>query len=189
MKKITEQQGKSAFNLHQEILVLKRQMGVAFIKMGQLLKRIRDDEHYISLGFDSFKQYLSDSELGFQQRTAYYYIEIYEYFIEKLNYKVDELADIGYRNLVDVLSVAKKLSEPKKKMEDLMTDAKVLRSYDFKKKYRDEEKNKEFEEYLAPPEYFRCSKCGKWHVIIAIDDCCEEWLDAVYRRLKKRKGD
>jgi len=71
----------------------------------------------------------------------------------------------------------------------LMTDAKVLRSYDFKKKYQDEEKNNEFKEYLAPPEYFRCKKCKKWYIVVAIDDCCEEWLDDVYKRLKKRKGD
>jgi hypothetical protein len=183
----SEQEGEVAFEIHQDVLKLKRQMGMAFIEMGRLLKKIRDEKHYQVLGHDSFKSYLADSELGFKRRTAYYYIEIYEYFVEKLGYEIKRLADIGYKNLIDVLAVVKKLPEPEP--EALLNDAKELSTTDFKKKYKDEEKEREFNNYLAPPEYYRCKDCEKWHIVIPLGDCCEEWLNDVYERLKKRKED
>ena len=189
MNKITVKQGEEAFELHQGILTLKRQMGVAFITMGKLLKEIRDSEHYKTLSYDTFASYVENSELGFKRRTAYYYIEIYEWFIDRLGYANERLAEIGYDKLVRLLPVVKRayktLSYPKLKdrVESLVEDIKELRPVDFNKKYKDEQKNEDHEEYLAPPEYFRCQKCGKWKLVVPIEDCCTDFLSEIHERI------
>jgi len=185
MNEITEVQGKVAFVTHKSVLNLKRQMGMAFVEMGRLLKEIRDSKHYEALGYDSFQSYVINSELGFKRRTAYYYIEIYEWFVEKFKYEAERVAVIGYDKLVRLLPVVKKVykSLPSPKMEQrvelLVGDVQELRPVDFAKKYKDREKQKEFEDYLAPPEYFRCDKCGKWKIVVPIEDCCPEWLEII----------
>ena len=191
MKKITAKQGKEAFKLHQSILTLKRQMGMAFVTMGKLLKELRDSEHYKTLSYDSFASYVENSELGFKRRTAYYYIEIYEWFIDKLSYTDDRLAEIGYDKLVRLLPVIKRacktLPMPKllDRVEGLVEDIKELRPVDFNKKYKDEQKNEDHEDYLAPPEYFRCDCHGKWILVVPIEDCCPKFLKEFYKQVKK----
>jgi len=191
MKEITEKDGQKAFDLHQDILFLKKQMGVAFVTMGGILKKIRDDEHYLVLGYDTFVSYLENSELSFKRRTAYYYIEIYEWFIEKLNYQDERLAEIGYEKLVRLLPVVKKahqnLEYPKLKdrVEQFVVDIKELRPVDFNKKYKDDNADKGYEKYLAPPEYYRCDECGKWVIVVPIEDCCKDFLKDFKRRIRK----
>lgn len=193
MNEITEKQGEEAFKLHQNILKLKREMGVAFVIMGKCLKEIRDSEYYRALSFDSFSSYVENSELGFKRRTAYYYIEIYEWFVEKLYYEASQLADIGYDKLVRLLPVVKKayggLSSTKVKgrVEILVNDMQDLRPVDFNKKYKDNEKNEGHKDYLAPPEYFRCECHGKWILVVPVDDCCPKFLKDFEKRLEKKK--
>ena len=188
MIEITTKQGKDAFEVHQDILILKKQMGMAFVELGRLLKKIRDEEYYQVLGYDTFTSYVINSDLGFKRRTAYYYIEIYEWFVEKLGYKVQAVAKIGYDKLTKLLPIIKKeydeangdklisSSVLKERVSELVLEAKELRPVDFEKKYKDDRINEGQEEYLAPPEYFRCDKCKKWIIVVPKEDCCKEWL-------------
>jgi hypothetical protein len=192
MNKITVKQGEKAFKFHQDILSLKRQMSVAFLTMGKLLKEFRDGEHYKTLSYDTFISYVENSELGFKHRTAYYYIEIYEWFIDRLGYASERLVEIGYDKLIRLLPVVKRacktLPMPKLKdrVENLVDDIQELRPVDFNKKYKDEQRNEEFKDYLAPPEYFRCDCHKKWRLIVPIEDCCPKFLEEFYKLIKKR---
>jgi len=168
---------------HREILTLKRNMGMAFVVLGELLKDIRDKKFYEELGYKNFTSYVVNSELGFKRSTAYYYIEIFEFFAQKLKWKQEKIAEMGYDKLVRLMPVIKKNPE---KTDALVIDAEVLRPYDFNKKYRDEEKQKGHEDVLAPPEYFRCEKCGKWKIVIPIDDCCPEFIKEIYIQAKRK---
>lgn len=184
---ITEKDGKEAFVLHKKILSIKNRIGILFVELGKMLKEMRDNSLYRALNYDSFRSYVVNSSLGFTRRTAYYYIEIYECFVEKLGYDKGKVAEIGYKNLVKLLPRVKE-SENKEKVEELVTDVQELRPVDFKKKYKDKEKQEPEDDYLAPPEYFMCDKCGKWFIIVPIDDCCEKWMKKTYERLKKIYG-
>ena len=194
MKELTEKQGEGAFEIHQSILALKKQMGMAFVELGRQLKIIRDEGYYQVLGYDTFTSYVINSEVGFSRRTAYNYIEIYEWYVEKLAYEAQYLAEIGQDKLLRALPIIRveypKLTYPKLKerAEQLMSEIQELRPVDFTKKYKDEKINEGHEEYLAPPEYFRCDKCGKWKIVVPISDCCEDWLKDLYKSLKKKYG-
>jgi hypothetical protein len=177
--------GKKAFQIHQDVLILKKRMGTSFVEMGRLLKLIRDCGYYKTLGYDDFQSYIINSELGFKRRTAYYYIEIYEWYVVKFKYETEKLADLGYDKLVTLLPIIKK---DELNAKNLIKDAEVLRPVDFNKKYKDEEKQEGHEGYLAPPEYFRCECHGKWKIVVPIEDCCEGWLKEFRERLNRKYG-
>ena len=186
---ITEVEGKKAFDLHQDLLMLKRRVGSVFLRMGSILKEIRDGGHFGALGFENFQEYISGSDLGFKRRTAYYYIEIYELFVLRFGCSEEDLVDAGYERLISVKSQVKELPEGKEsseKVRDLLMDAKELRPADFSKKYKDEEKQKGFEAYLAPPEYIRCPTCGRWKIIVPVSDLCFEGLLELKKAIDKQ---
>ena len=186
--------GEGAFEVHQNILALKQQMGIAFLEMGKLLKEVRDEGYFTVLGYDSFPSYIINSELGFKTRTAYYYIEIFEWYVEKLSYERQYLADLGQDKLMRLLPTIKveyaRLSFPdlKNRIDELVNEVKELRPVDFEKKYKDEAKQEGHEDYLAPPEYFRCDKCGKWKLVIPLKDCCSDFLAEVKKYLIDNEG-
>lgn len=188
-------QDENAFDVHQSILVLKEQMGVRFLMLGKLLKEIRDKKHFIVLGYDNFISYIINSELGFKKSTAYGYIEIYDWFIERLGYDLQRIGKMSFNKMSRVLSILKNefnKSEKypfkllKSRSETLIEEVQVLRPIDFDKKYKDEKKQEGFEDHLAPPEYFRCECHKKWRLIIPADDCCPQFLEEFYQILKKR---
>jgi len=192
MSEITATQGKGAFEVHQSILALKKRMGIAFVELGRLLKQIREEGYFQVLGYDTFTSYIINSELGFSRRTAYYYIEIYEWYVEKLAYEAQYLAEVGQDKLLRILPIIKKdyeqleLGDVRKKTEELIEEVQLLRPVDFEKKYSDEKKQEGHEEYLAPPEYLRCDKCGKWKIILPISDCCTGWLSEVHETISSK---
>ena len=176
MTEIIPQQGEVAFQTHQDILTLKKEMGMAFVKLGMLLKQVRDNKYFEVLGYDSFTSYIINSELGFSRRTAYNYIEIYEWYVEKFAYKMEYLAEMGQDKLMRLLPIIKKESPGKVKLDSLMSEVRELRPVDFAKKYKDDKKQVGHEDYLAPPEYLRCSECGKWKIVVPVKDCCPDWI-------------
>ena len=187
MTEIIPQQGEVAFQTHQDILTLKKEMGMAFVKLGMLLKQVRDQNYFEVLGYDNFTSYVINSELGFSRRTAYNYIEIYEWYVEKFKYDMEYLAEVGQDKLMRLLIIIKKESPGKEKLESLMGEVRELRPVDFAKKYKDDKKQVGHEDYLAPPEYLRCKKCGKWILVIPVKDCCPDWIKEFKKATKKVK--
>jgi len=185
MLKITSKQGETAFKTHQNILTLKKEMGMAFVKLGMLLKQVRDENYFEVLGYNNFTSYVINSELGFSRRTAYNYIEIYEWYVEKFKYDMEYLAEIGQDKLMRLLLIIKKESPGKEKLESLMGEVRELRPVDFAKKYKDDKKQISHEDYLAPPEYFRCKECGKWKIVVPVNDCCPDWIVNFRKATKK----
>jgi len=174
-----------ALSLHQQLLQLKNQMGAMLFSMAEILKKIRDGELYTSLGYDSFLAYVQSPDVGLNQRTAYYYIEIYETYIEKLKYKPEELTEYSYdklRKLIPIVSGDCKVRE-------VMSNALSLRWSDFAKQYKDEQANNGFKDYLPAPEFYRCREnecnCGKWIIVIPTSECCPKFLKDFHEHFRE----
>jgi len=176
-----------AHSLHKRLLDLKRQLGYIMFEVAEILKTIKDGELYKPLGYDNFSEYVRNPEIGMNSRTAYYYVQIYEVFIERLGYTPEQLEEYSYDRLRKLAPiVTKKLEGEEEEVGQIMDDAASLRWYDFEKMYKDKKKNEGYEEYLQAPEYYRCEKCGKWLISVPIEDCCEEYLRKMYKVLSKR---
>ena len=150
--------------------------------VAEILKKIKDSELYIPLGYENFASYVQSPEVGLNARTAYYYIEIYEVFIQKLGYTTDQLVDYSYDKLRKLMPVVKE----EKNTKEVMENALALRWSDFAKQYKDDKENNGFKDYLPAPEFYRCSCHSKWVTSVPLSDCCEDYLRELLKNLKKR---
>ena len=171
-----------ALSLHEQLLQLKKQMGAMLFSIAEILKKIKDGELYIPLGYDNFAEYVQSPDVGLNQRTAYYYIEIYETYIEKLKYKPEELTEYSYDKLRKLIPIV----NGECKVREVMSNALSLRWSDFAKQYKDEQANSGHSDYLPAPEFYRCSDCSKWVISVPLSECCEDYLKALYQSLKLR---
>ena len=96
---------------HEKLLKYKSFASLAYLYIGKTLKKIRDEKLYLYIfgeGCDSFKDYLRSPEVGISQRKAYYLIEIYETFCEKLGYNPEKLRELHWTSLREIKSVVNK---------------------------------------------------------------------------------
>ena len=84
---------------HQRIIRLKEQATRSFILLGKELKLNKDRRYFEQLGFATFETYIESPELGLGRSSVYSLIAIYETFVERLDYSVDELAAVDYSKL------------------------------------------------------------------------------------------
>jgi hypothetical protein len=157
-------------------------MGTMMFSLAEILKKIRDSELYIPLGYDTFVEYVQNPEVGLNVRTAYYYIEIYETYIEKLKYTPEQLSEYSYDKLRRLIPIVNGRSDTQEVMEKALS----LRWSDFSKQYKDDKANEGYEDYLPTPEFYRCSCHSKWVISIPLSECCESYLREMYNILRKR---
>lgn len=109
-----------------------RKQAELFIEIGKALKQMRDERLYLQLGkggFDTFQQFLNNAEIGIRPSTAYLYIRIFEYFMERLKMTQAEVLDIPITRLMRLLPVLKeKTDDEAKKIVEKISG---LTTYDF----------------------------------------------------------
>ena len=162
----------------QELKKDLRMQGVLFLEIGRILKEFRDRKLYKSLGdggYDTWGQFLGSGELSLKSSTVYAYIEIYNLFILRFGFAVEELADIPYDKLRLALPSARKL-KTKEEVEELVYKAKELSRSDLMKEFgqmTEEGKPIGWSKmvYLKP-----CEVCSKWKLPedLQICDCKHE---------------
>ena len=91
----------TAESIHQKIIILKKDIGKRFYKLGAYLKQVRDFELYREIGCDSFEEYIGQPELSFKRSTVYSLIGVYEDFFEKESNQLDieNIEEIDYTKL------------------------------------------------------------------------------------------
>ena len=89
-----------AYNVHQKVMELKKEIEGNFIKLGAILKGIRDKKLYIDLSCSTFEEYIAIPELALNRSTVYAIINVFEVFFEKSNQSdIEGLTEIGYSKL------------------------------------------------------------------------------------------
>jgi len=175
-----------ATDLHNQLIQYKKTMGFVLFGIAEILKKIRDNEYYKYLGYDTFTDYVQNPDVGFNPRTAYYYIEIYETFILEKGYTPESLIDYSYDKLRKLLPIVR---NEENKTEEVMDKALALKWSDFEKDYKEVKENNGHEDYLSAPEFYRCSCHNKWTIAVPISDCCPDFLKDFYELLKKKGFD
>ncbi len=143
-----------AFNLHQEILNLKRNIETQFLQMGALLKRIRDERLYETLSYETFEEYIAQPELALNRSTVYKIIGVYEDFGMCNQLDID-IAEIGYAKLDRIRQF-----KDQEDFEEWVYKAKTLSLSDLSLEIR-EKKGKEGEIVIRKIIQIVCPNCGK----------------------------
>ncbi|MHA1329798.1 MAG: hypothetical protein ACTSR2_01855 [Candidatus Hodarchaeales archaeon] len=163
-----KQKNELARAVFQDLLKWKTIGGLSYLKVGQLLKRFKDEELYKYLGegseeFESFEAFLKIPEINMELRKAYYLIQIWTTFVEKYGFKEEELADIPWTSLRVLLPVVRK-----ENVRDLVEKARNLNRTHLEMEIKalksglvtlDDLSNckHEWEEIT----FWRCRKCGE----------------------------
>jgi len=111
------------------------------VVIGAILKKIREEHLYKQLGLggnDTFIQFLNNPEIGMSQRTAYYFISLYEELIERLNYSFDEVSLMPHSRMIEIIPTIKALpvGEAKDKVQEVVS----LTTSDYRQHYKRENK-------------------------------------------------
>lgn len=88
---------------HRNILRLKNDAMRSFILLGKELKTNKEQGYFQSLGYLTFEAYIESPELSIGRRSVYSLIAIYETFVERLGYSLDELSEVDYSKLDRVI--------------------------------------------------------------------------------------
>ncbi len=152
-----------AFNTHQKVLDIKRNIEGRFIELGGILKEIRDKKLYINLSYDTFEGYLAQPELALNRSTVYAIINVYETFIEGKSGQPDitEIAEIGYTKLSRISQFK---SDPD--FNEWIYKAKTLSLSDLGAEIREAKNPEKTEPKKSVIMEVTCPKCGfKFEVI------------------------
>lgn len=155
-----------AFNLVQELKQRLREQGAIFLRVGRILKTIRDDKLYEQMGSDTFLKFLADPEISLKQATAYMYIRIFEFYIEKMGLPEAEVIEIPSYKLFRLLPLIK--DKPKDEALKAIDEVRDLGIADTELVIKD---NK-LEAHKRPIVY-SCEVCHKWVIKSEAENICQ----------------
>jgi hypothetical protein len=92
-----------AHKLDQRIKNLRYSIDNSFLDLAKSLKEVRDKKLHKDLYYETFESYIAQPELGFERRSVYAFIQIYEDFVEKYNVHPDALLEAGWTKLSKVI--------------------------------------------------------------------------------------
>jgi len=146
--------------LFEEVKKLKEHITISFIYLGELFKKIKKDKFW-ETNWSSFGAFLSDPEISISRRTADYLIKINEFFIDKLKLKAEDLQEIGWTKLREIIPYCSE-----KNYKDWLNEAKHLSYSDLKIRLREKEKGvfQENCEHKNIRQFWKCMDCfTKWN--------------------------
>jgi hypothetical protein len=169
-----EQKREVAQKLYTELRDIIIGTSMNFLQMGRLLKIIREEKLYLYLGdggYDSFRMFISDADLGIKHATAYAFIRLYEVYIMKLGYQQKELVDIPWARLQMLSGIV----EPQTRAlaEPWVAKARALSNSDFQMEIREKKANEKETTYVPFPHMFRCKECSRWVVDVTDENLCQ----------------
>lgn len=114
-------QGKEAFLVHREVLVVKNDITKNFLHLGVLLHLIKEKKLYLAMDYNSFATYVNTPEISISLSSAYSLIDIYRTFTLQLGIPDKILIPIGRKKLEIILPL---ITEENK--DDWMAKAETL---------------------------------------------------------------
>lgn len=169
--KITLKQ-KTAFEEYKKVISLIQQQSKLFLDLGFTLKKIRDEKLFKYIGdggFETWGRFLAQPDIGIRPSTAYFYIQIFEEYVNRLALEKKYIIDTPFYKLQKLLPVIRKreLVEAREIIDEMMP----LGASDFNagiKKLKGIEEGGD-----KPPAVKRCDTCGKWLLLVAKSEQCD----------------
>ena len=155
------------YQLDTEVSMLVQKQAELFLELGRRLYEIEVENYYADLDYETFESYLADKGLNY--KTARAYINVYKIFIDQLEYKPQELADIPWSKLQAIVPVVKTVERVE--ADEWLDKARTLSMSDLAIEKREDQANVGFEKRKPYPILYRCSDCGKWKLPSDLEVC------------------
>lgn len=159
-----------SYGLYQELVKALQYEKRLFFTIGKILKTIREEKLYKYIGeggYETFAQFVSAQEINLTQPRAYFYIRVYEFYIEKMQITEAELSDISAYKLFRLLPLLR--SKDKSEVIKVINEVGQLGVADTERVIAD----KKLENKPDRPVAYPCAKCGKWIIKYREEDICQ----------------
>lgn len=159
---------KKAWNLYTELQAEIKEQAKLFLLIGRNLKIVRDEHLYRQIGeggFDTFEQFINNPEIGLRYSTAYLYIRIYEYYVERLKLLQEQVIRVPVNRLMRLLPVLKKKDDDEAR--GIVEEISEVTNYDYDQLLIEKKLD-----LPDRPRVYRCKECGKWKVEIKPEQLC-----------------
>jgi len=114
---------EKAQEIIQKIIELRNDTALNVLKLGALLKVVRDEELYLLSDHETFAAFLADPLIGFKRATVYYWIHMYEFYVIENQINPADIAKLPMSNLQVVLPMIKEHPE---ELQEWMAKAESL---------------------------------------------------------------
>jgi len=165
-----EEKQELSFGLYQELAKALQHEKRLFFTIGKILKTIRDDKLYKYIGdggFDTFRQFTSAPEINLTQPRVYFYIRVYEFYVEKMQISEAELEDLSAYKLFRLLPIIRE--KPKKEVMALIDTVRGLGVADTEKEINDHKLAVKPDRPIIVP----CPICSKWIIKYKSNQLCQ----------------
>lgn len=128
-----------------------------YFEIGARLKVIRDQKLYTQVdgGYSTFDEFILDVGIGFKRRTAYNYIELYEYYVQDLELTQETVSSTPYYRLLEIKPMLK--DKTKDEVTEIIKTQAMLPTHE----YRQFKKENKIDN--KAPRVFQTPQ-GKWTV-------------------------
>lgn len=103
-----------------------------YFDIGARLKVIRDQKLYLQIdgGYGSFDEFILQADIGFKRRSAYNYIELYEYYMQHLQLKESDVLKTPYWRLLELKRLIK--DKPIEEAKEILFAQNELPTHEYK---------------------------------------------------------
>lgn len=104
MPNLTIENGREAFQLHQQLITLKKSIGLQFLNVGRVLWSLREGERWRAIEPDiSWEGYCLSPDVSISPSHARNLIRVYRKFVVELGLPEEALCDIDPRKLTAII--------------------------------------------------------------------------------------
>lgn len=151
--------------LHKRLLSLSVDTTKQFFELGEIMKEIRDQQLWASMGFESFEGYYADPELAFSKSSVYHAISLVESFPDWRT-----MPPVPISKLIMLVPHLTEENKPK-----LLEAATGLSRSDLQQELDNLGDGVEVRVYKEIPKIYRCKNCDKVKGLFFTDLCRCGW--------------
>lgn len=131
----TLQKAEDAYHLYENVVKIVQAQQLAGVVLGSLLYKLKANNTFkksIGAGIETWNDFLKLPEISLEVREANRAIELYETFVVKYGYTMNELAEAKIKSLHYLLPLAKVSDPNDQSIRELVEDAKHLTQNQFR---------------------------------------------------------
>lgn len=162
-----EQKIDSIYQIDEEVNNLVRLGNELIMELSSRLYRIKEEEMFTQLGYDTFNAYVESK--GLNIKTSLARLNVYRTLVIEAGYSVDDIKDISWNKLQRILPEVR--GKSKEEADEWIEKARQLSRSDLDLEKKEELANEGFEDREPYPQIFRCRICKKWQLPDDIEVC------------------
>lgn len=144
-----------------------RNTNINALILGKLIGENIEFGYWKKLGYESFSDFIGQSNFSFTSRTAYNYVDLWKMFC-KFAIDMDRFTEIPYSKLLKLKDVI-----TEENLEEWLEKAKTLSRTDLELEVREKNCQLAGKPFIPMPKMYLCSECNRWVIDVDPSDICQ----------------